>query len=182
MKGMTLMIDLGKIYLITEIAGYTPKVSHLISMLNYARFTTLEATEAMSMEQLDYLLDENSNSIGALLLHFAAVEVAYQAATFEGRGLTDEEMKEWGPALNLGNEGRSVIRGHELNYYIERLAVVRQKTLERFRTVDDRWLEQEETFWHNKPANYYFMWFHVLEDEINHRGQIRIIRKRAEQG
>jgi uncharacterized damage-inducible protein DinB len=108
------------------------------------------------------------------------VEYAYQAATFEGRSLTEDEMSIWGPALNLGDEGRSVIKGHDLNYYIERMNEVRQTTLELFQTVNDEWLEQEEPFWYNKQANYYFMWFHVLEDEINHRGQIRMIRKRAE--
>lgn len=27
------------------------------------------------------------------------------------------------------------------------------------------------------PTSNYFKWFHVFEDEINHRGQIRLIRK-----
>ena len=26
----------------------------------------------------------------------------------------------------------------------------------------------------DRPANNYFKWFHVFEDELNHRGQIRI--------
>ncbi|MNP63442.1 hypothetical protein D3C76_1588400 [compost metagenome] len=55
---------------------------------------------------------------------------------------------------------------------------VRARTLELFKTVGDDWLSKEEPFWHDKPANYYFMWFHVFEDEINHRGQIRLIKKR----
>ena len=174
------MTDMDKIYLITDISGYTPRISRLLSMMNYIRCTTIEGTEALTVEQLDYLMDAKSNSIGALLLHHAAVEYAYQAATFEGRSLTEDEMSIWGPALNLGDEGRSVIKGHDLNYYIERMNEVRQTTLELFQTVNDEWLEQEEPFWYNKQANYYFMWFHVLEDEINHRGQIRMIRKRAE--
>jgi hypothetical protein len=28
------------------------------------------------------------------------------------------------------------------------------------------------------PANNHFKWFHVFEDEINHRGQIRWLRAR----
>jgi hypothetical protein len=43
---------------------------------------------------------------------------------------------------------------------------------------DDDWLSQERPFWENLPANHYFMWFHALEDEVNHRGQIRWLRKR----
>ena len=52
--------------------------------------------------QLDFLLDAVSNTIGALLLHFAAVEYAYQVTTFEKRDLNEEELSEWGPALEIG--------------------------------------------------------------------------------
>lgn len=173
------MIDMNQIYLITDIPGYTPQISRLLSMMNYARHTTLAAVKDLSVDHLDYLLDPQSNSIGALLLHYAAVEYAYQVFTFEGRDLTEEELSQWGPGLNLGDEGRAVIKGNDLSYYIDRLNEVRQRTCELFASVDDDWLYTEKEFWHNKPANHYFMWFHVFEDEINHRGQIRLIRKRA---
>ncbi|MMZ59793.1 DinB superfamily protein [compost metagenome] len=172
------MIDMDKIYLITDIPGYTPQISRLLSMMNYARHTTLEATENLTVDQLDFLLDSQSNSIGALLMHFAAVEYAYQVGTFEKRELNDEEMLIWGAALELGEEGRKKIRGNDLGFYLNHLNEVRSRTYELFRTVNDDWLYQEEEFWYNKPANHYFMWFHVFEDEINHRGQIRFIKKR----
>ncbi|RCX21438.1 hypothetical protein DFP94_102191 [Fontibacillus phaseoli] len=94
-------------------------------------------------------------------------------------GLNDEEMAEWGAALNLGAEGREKIKGNDLNYYLEKLDTVRNRTFDLFKTINDEWLYQEEEFWHGKQANRYFMWFHVFEDEINHRGQIRIIKKRS---
>ncbi|MBA9086183.1 putative damage-inducible protein DinB [Fontibacillus solani] len=172
------MIDMDKIYLITDIPGYTPQISRLLSMMNYARHTTLETTENLTVDQLDFLLDSESNSIGALLMHFAAVEYAYQVGTFEKRELNDEEMLIWGAALELGEEGRRKIRGNNLNYYLDKLNEVRNRTYEFFRTVNDDWLYQEEEFWYQKQANHYFMWFHVFEDEINHRGQIRMIKKR----
>lgn len=99
------MIDMDRIYLISDIPGYPPQIGRLLSMMNYARHTTLEAVKDLSVDQLDYLLDSESNSIGALLLHYAAVEFAYQVATFEGRDLSEEELTIWGPALNLGDEG-----------------------------------------------------------------------------
>jgi len=173
------MIDMEQIYLITDIPGYTPEISRLLSMMNYARHTTLQAVAGLTVEQLDYLLDSESNSIGALLSHYAAVEYAYQVTTFEGRDLSEEELTIWGPALSLGDEGRAMIKGNDLNYYVDRLNEVRERTYALFATVDDDWLYTEEEFWHHKQANYYFMWFHVFEDEINHRGQIRLIRKRA---
>lgn len=172
------MINMNNIYLVTDIPGYSPQISRLLSMMNYARFTTLESTKNLSVDQLDYLLDSDSNSIGALLLHFAAVEYAYQLETFEKRELNDEEMSIWGAALDLGEEGREKIKGNDLNYYVDKLNTVRNRTFELFKSVDDDWLYKEEKFWYEKQANHYFMWFHVFEDEINHRGQIRMIKKR----
>lgn len=174
------MMNMDKIYLITDIPGYSPQISRLLSMMNYARFTTLKAVENLTVEQLDYLLDPQSNSIGALLAHFAALEYAYQVSTFEKRDLNEEELQVWGPALDLGDAGREKIKGNDLKYYIDQMDKVRINTFEWFKNVDDAWLDTEEEFWYNKPANYYFMWYHVFEDEINHRGQIRLIRKRLE--
>ncbi|WP_456287832.1 DinB family protein [Paenibacillus sp. AK002] len=164
--------------LIADLPGYSPDISRLLSMMNYARFTTLQEVKGLTMEQLDFVAEKGGNSIGALLLHAAAVEYAYQASTFEERELNQDELRKWGPALNLGDEGRAAIRGHDLDYYIERLNEVRNRTFDLFRSVTDEWLYIEQPFWYNKQANYYFKWFHVFEDEINHRGQIRLIRKK----
>ncbi|RKP58317.1 DUF664 domain-containing protein [Cohnella endophytica] len=169
---------MNNIYLISDIPGYPPQISRLLSMMNYARHTTLEATKDLSVNQLDFLLDPESNSIGALLMHFAAVEYAYQVETFEKRELNEQEMSIWGAAVELGERGRAEIRGNELDYYVGKLNEIRNRTYELFKTVDDDWLYQEEEFWYKKQANHYFMWFHVFEDEINHRGQIRMIKKR----
>ncbi|WP_379138866.1 DinB family protein [Paenibacillus sp. sgz500958] len=172
------MIDMEKIYLITDLPGYTPQVSRLLSMMNYARYTTLDAAKDLTRAQLDFLLDSESNSIGALLSHFAAVEYAYQLETFEDRDLNEEELSIWGPSLSLGEAGRELIKGNELDFYLDQLNSVRLRTFELFRGVKDDWLSLEGPFWYNKPANNYFKWYHVFEDEINHRGQIRMIRKR----
>jgi uncharacterized damage-inducible protein DinB len=176
--GAIKMLSMENILLITDIPGYSPQIGRLVSMMNYARFTTLNAVKNLSQDQLDFLLDSQSNSIGALLLHFAAVEYAYQVKTFEKRELNEEEMSIWGPALELGKEGQDKIKGNDLEFYLNKLDQVRNRTLEFFKSVNDDWLYIEEKFWFNNQANHYFMWFHVFEDEINHRGQIRLIRKR----
>ncbi len=172
------MLNMENILLITDIPGYTPQISRLVSMMNYARFTTLDAVKNLTQDQLDFLLDSQSNSIGALLFHIAAVEYAYQVLTFEKRKLNDKEISIWRPALDLGKEGQERIKGNDLEYYLKKLDEVRNRTLEYFKSVNDDWLNVEEDFWWNNQANHYFMWFHVVEDEINHRGQIRMIRKR----
>jgi uncharacterized damage-inducible protein DinB len=166
------------VYLITDVSGLTPQIGRLVSMMNYARHTTLEEVSDLSMGQLDHLHDKESNSIGALLKHIAAVEVVYQTMTFEDRGLSTSETEEWGAALKLGPRARREIRGHNLDYYLTTLENVRAHTLAEFVRRDDDWLYEERRFWDGLPANNYFKWFHVFEDEINHRGQIRWLRKR----
>ncbi len=168
-----------KLFLIGDVAGFTPQIGRLVSMMNYARHTTLSDVDGMTVDQLDYVHDPESNSIGALLLHLAAVDVWYQAATFESRDLGADEMREWSAGLDLGAKARREIRGHDLDYYRNTLSQVRAKTLAELAARDDAWLEEQSPFWEGLPANNYFKWFHVFEDELNHRGQIRWLRKRA---
>jgi hypothetical protein len=68
------------------------------------------------------------------------------------------------------------LRGYPLEHYLEELTVVRRRTLEGLSVRDDTWLEHAVD-----PApkiNAHWAWFHVAEDEINHRGQIRWLRPR----
>ena len=168
-----------KLFLIGGVPGFAAQIGRLVSMMNYARHTTISAVEGLGVRHLDYLHDAESNSIGALLSHVAAVEVAYQAATFHLRDLNDEETAEWGAALDLGERARRTIRGHDLAYYLERLGRVRAKTLAELGRRGDGWLEEQAPFWGGIQANNHFKWFHVFEDELSHRGQIRWLRKRA---
>ena len=118
-------VDPASLFVIGEVEGFTPEVARLVSMMHYARWTTLEAVRGLSVTEIDHLQDPQSNSIGALLLHVAAVEVSYQALTFLGRGLTGEELLQWEPALQLGELGRARIREQPIEYYLRVLALVR---------------------------------------------------------
>jgi uncharacterized damage-inducible protein DinB len=164
-------------YLIQDLTGFTPQISRLVVMMNYARTTTLNAVRGLTQAQLDHLQDAESNSIGALLAHIASVEFAYQLITFEGRDLNDVEMQRWGAALDLGQAARKEIRSKPLEHYTETLEEVRAVTLREFAKRNDEWLYTESA-WGKGTANYYFLWFHVMEDELSHRGQIRWLRKR----
>jgi uncharacterized damage-inducible protein DinB len=167
------------IYLIKEIEGYTPLIGSLVSMMNSVRLVTKQTVAGLTTEQLDYLHDEKSNSIGMLLQHFASVEVMYQLETFEGRmDFNEEESKLWKAGASLGDEARKTIKNNNLEYYINMLDEVREKTLAEFRKRDDKWLLEETDFWDGLKGNNWFKWFHVFEDEINHKGQIAWLRKR----
>jgi uncharacterized damage-inducible protein DinB len=156
--------------------GYTPTIGRLVGILLYARQTTLAAVERLSMAELDHLQDGSSNSIGALLAHIAVVERGYQCITFEERPLSALEQAPLEPALTLGAEGRRLLRDKPLEHYVHELSEARRLTLEGLAARDDAWLERPLLA---APAmNAHFAWFHVAEDEINHRGQIRWLRAR----
>jgi len=163
-------------YRILPLPGYTPAVGRLVGMLAYARQTTLDAVQGLTREQLDHVHDERSNSIGALLAHIAAVERGYHLLTFEEREATPAESEARTAALKLGDKGRREIRGHELTSYVEELRLAREVTLAQLAARDDEWLEA--TVRMAPRMNAHWAWFHVAEDEINHRGQIRWLRAR----
>ena len=172
-------MDKENLFLIAEIPGFTPQIGRLVSMMNYVRSVTLSAITGLSVDELDYQHDLQSNSIGALLSHIAAAEVGYQAATFYSRGLNEDERQEWGAAVDLGERARRELRGQELRHYVSRMEQVRATTLIELGQRDDTWLEERTSFGSGQAVNNYFKWFHVCDHEINHRGQIRWLRKRA---
>jgi hypothetical protein len=68
------------------------------------------------------------------------------------------------------------LRGKPLASYLDELQRVRDDTLVALAARDDAWLERPVRA---APAmNAHWAWFHVLEDEINHRGQMRWLRAR----
>ncbi|KMM38462.1 DinB family protein [Guptibacillus hwajinpoensis] len=160
---------------IEPLKGFTPQIGHLVSQMNYARKTTLEAVSGLTTSELDFIPNKEGNSIGALLLHIAAVEKGFQIEIFDGRNPNEQEMLDWGSPYSLGEKGRKNIKGYPLEFYIAKLEEVRNRTLQKFSMLTDDWL-YENRLWDNHRSNNYFIWFHVFEDEINHRGQIRIIR------
>lgn len=165
-------------FLITDIPGYSSKISRLVCMMNYTRKTTLYYVKDLSKKQLDFLFDEKSNSIGALLLHLASTDYYYEKFTFENRDLTKDELRKWKAAAELGELGRKKIKGHDIKYYLDILNGIRNNIYKLLKTKDDEWLEKKIPFIENFQSNYFHVWFHVIEDEINHRGQINWLRKR----
>jgi uncharacterized damage-inducible protein DinB len=157
--------------------GFTPMIGHLVAMLEDARGTLLQAVDGLTQPALDFLLDEHANTIGALLDHVASVEEAFQEYTF-GEAFEPRSSDRRMIAGRLGDEARTIIRGHDLAHYTDRLAAVRAFTLAELAKRDDDWLYDEVRLRNDRVANHFWCWYHAMEDELNHRGQIRLVRKR----
>jgi uncharacterized damage-inducible protein DinB len=169
------------LYLIGPTEGYAPFIGTLLGTMNMMRTWVKNQVENLSPQELDWQIDDQSNSIGAMLWHLAATERYYQLNTFENMewGSWNEEIKaEWDLPMNLGEEGREKIKGHKIDFYFEKLDGVRAETERWFATLDDDWLWKSEEFFGNEPTNNYAKWFHVCEHESNHNGQIKFLKKR----
>lgn len=169
-------------YAIKPLEGFTEKIGELAFMLEHSRSVTLNDVKELQTSELDFIEEAGGNSIGALLAHIAAIEKVHQLISFEDRDFTEEEWQQWGAAIELGDEARSEFKGRTLIDYLTGLEKLRSATLDKLRAKEDSWL-YEERYWPNGvPYNNYYLWFHVMEDEISHRGQIRAIKRRLRKG
>ena len=162
-------------YTIHPQPGYSSEVAELVSMLEHARAVTLEEVAHISQAELDQQTI-SGNTIGALLFHIAAVEKVHQLITFEGRDFNAEEYEKWGAGIDLGEKSQG-ISGYPISFYIQQLEEVRKDSLRLLKSVDQDWLFGEKKWPNGVLHNNYYLWYHVMEDEIRHRGQIRIFRK-----
>ena len=172
-----LFLNMNIDYRIRSADGYTKNIGELVSMLEHTRAVTLQEINDLSVEQLDFIMTSGGNSIGALLNHIAAIEKAHQLISFQERDFTKEELEIWEDALYLGKAGRT-IRGNEIQYYIQILQSVREESLKYLNEQDDEWLMSERKWPNGVAYNQHYLWFHVLEDEISHRGQIRMMKNK----
>ncbi|MDX8342478.1 DinB family protein [Rossellomorea sp. YZS02] len=171
------MID----YRIKNNGGYTKTMGELVSMLEHTRAVTLDEIKNLTEEDLDKMAEGDVNTIGSLLLHIASIEFVHGVISFEERDINDVELQKWKTALELGENAGKTIKGHSVQFYIDELSAVRDKTLSELRKRNDDWLFEENEWPNGVPFNHYYLWFHVLEDEINHRGQIRSLKRRMKQ-
>jgi len=161
--------------------GYAPQIGTLVSEMAFMRDQVLHSVKGMSQADLDFLLDNKANAIGALLLHLAAVEKFYQLNTLQG--LSEDKIPEsfkekWGMPMELGEPARKGIKDNNLDYYLNILRETRESTLVEFRKRDDAWLMAVDKTWGWGPTNNYCKWFHVTEHEANHNGQIKLLKSR----
>jgi hypothetical protein len=164
--------DKGKI---GKVEGASPQIGAMISMLDDLKDRVESQVKNMSQYELDYLHDEKANRIGSLIMHLAAAEAYYQVFTFENRGFNEEEKKKWQVALDLDKGGRDEFKGHEVQYYLNIYNEVRAKTIAELKKRDDTWFEevQQRYGWSN-----HYCWFHVMEHQSSHLGQILFLKKR----
>jgi len=154
--------------------GYTPQIGLMVDMLEELKDRLTEDIRDLDQAQTDYLFDDKANSIGAIIMHLVATEAYYQVETLEERIWTDKEGEFWGIATGLGAESRDKLKGKPIKYYLDLWDQVRKKTLEGLKTKDDEWFAASI----DESMNNHWAWFHILEHQANHMGQIALVKKR----
>ncbi|MGA7155226.1 MAG: SAM-dependent methyltransferase [Acidobacteriaceae bacterium] len=161
--------------------GYGAQMSLLVSQMEWMRACMHFRLKDLTGEELDWLESAGGNTIGAMLLHVAAIDVYYRLHTLEGLPwgqYSDVVKKRWGAAAVLGDLARAQIRGHELTFYLEALDETRAETLEEFKRRDDAWLMAVDEHWPWGPTNNFCKWFHVCEHESHEMGKIDLMLKK----
>lgn len=161
---------------IGSVEGASPQIGAMISMLEDLKNRVERKVKNMSQYELDYLHDKDANRIGSLIMHLAAAEAYYQVLTFEGREFNEDEKKKWQTALELDQGGRDTFSGHNAKYYLDIYNEVRAKTIAELKKRDDAWFAEVQ-----KDAggmSNHYCWFHVMEHQSSHLGQILFLSKR----
>ncbi len=160
-------------YKIKPPKGYTAEIGNMVVMLDNLKQRVERLVNNLDQEGTDFLLDENANSPGAIIYHLAATEAYYQVYTFERREFNAEEEKKWSVALRLGDNGRTEFKDQPISYYLDIYDAVRKKTKVLLKTKDDDWFDETK-----QGMSMHWAWFHVMEHQANHMGQLALITKR----
>ncbi|RNC90176.1 MAG: DUF664 domain-containing protein [Allomuricauda sp.] len=154
--------------------GYTPKIGDMVYMLEDLKVRITDMVKDLNNQQTDYLIDEEANSIGALILHLASTEAYYQIETLENRTFTQEEEEQWMLGAGLGIESREKIKGKPIGHYLSIWDEVRKKSLEGLKKRDDVWFA---ALIDDEISNHW-VWYHVMEHQAAHMGQISHVLQR----
>ena len=126
--------------------GFSPQIGTLLSMLDWVSDSVIKYNAKLTTEQLDYLHDKDSNTIGSLMMHVAATEVVYQDLTFHDlKDFSATNKAKWNAAMELGDAARTQIKGNPLSYYKDAIDEVRAVTRAEMKQRDDAWLLSGET-------------------------------------
>ncbi len=161
-------------YEIKPMEGYSQEIGVMVAMLEDLKDRITQEVKDLDQADTDFMFDENANSIGALVMHLVSTEVYYQIETLEGRQWTAEEQKRFGLAGELNDESKKMFKGKPIQHYLELWDEVRVKTLVGLKTKDDAWFSSSI----EEGINNHWVWYHVMEHQANHMGQIALVKNR----
>ena len=159
--------------------GFSPGIGRYVAQLAETRDALLSPVENLTPEQLSWHPNPETESIGTLLLHVAAIEWSWVFQEIDRR--PDEDYDGWEEALPL-RVGLPQVRDRPLSYFTDRLDRVRDEVLARLRELTDEDLSRlvaDSSTPESEPATelYSIDWvlFHLVHHEAHHAGQVELL-------
>jgi uncharacterized damage-inducible protein DinB len=172
-----------KITTCDPVEGYAPQVGRYVAQLAEVRGDLREQVSGLSVEQLDWHPDEQTESIGTQLLHLDAIEWSWMHEDIFGTP-SDDYTGDWSEALPI-RVGVPQVTGRPVEWYLEKLDATREETLRILRGFTDEDLArlvgeaETEPGVEKRSRLYTIDWiiWHVLQHEAAHVGQIELLAR-----
>lgn len=152
-------------------------VDYLVGMMKDARVTTLRRVYDIPQAELDWQYAKGWNTIGTLLCHILSIEQLFRIWFIEEREVTEEESELWMPGMKMGKYIDS-LKGKTLEQHVSDLEESRELIFESLKNVTpDAFFAKKKGY--NPETGFNMAWalYHLVEDEVHHRGQISLLRK-----
>jgi hypothetical protein len=117
------------------VEGYSPQIGRYVAQLTEVRQDLLHELAALTPAQLDWHPNDQTESIGTLLLHLDAVEWSWMHEDILG-ALSDAYPGSWEEAMPI-RVSVPQVQGRALDAYLSQLAATRVQTLELLRGWTD---------------------------------------------
>lgn len=167
------------------VPGYSPQIGRYVAQLAEVRADLLQELDGLTPAQLDWHPDDQTESIGTLLLHLDAVEWSWIHQDIFGAA-DDAYPGSWAEAMPIRMKVPQV-QGRPLAAYLGQLAATRARTLETLQGFTDadlsRLVGEAEPPPGQAPRSilYTIDWiiWHIIEHEATHVGQVELLRRLA---
>ena len=165
------------------VAGYAPAIGRYVAQLAEIRSDLHEQVAGLTVAQLDWHPDAQTESVGTLLLHLDAVEWSWMHQDIFGAADADYPGS-WDEAMPL-RVGVAQVSGRPLAQYLDQLAATRAETLRvlaGFTDADLARLVGEAPPPPGREARselYTIDWiiWHILAHEAAHGGQVELLKR-----
>jgi uncharacterized damage-inducible protein DinB len=165
------------------VEGYTPQIGRYVAQMNEVRADLKEQLDGLAIEQIDWHPDENTESIGTMLLHIDGVEWSWIFEDIFGKP-DSEYPGVWAEAMPI-RAGVPQVQGRPLEWYLKKLDATRERTLEVLRSFMDADLPRLVGESIPRPGQEKRSWlftidwiiWHIIQHEAAHVGQVELLKR-----
>ncbi len=160
--------------------GGEPEVGRWLWALEDTRSRTLEVLDGIGRAALDWTPADETDSIGAVLYHIAAIEIDWlYAEVLEGHPWPQEVETLFGTDVRDKQGRLSAVQGVPLEDHLRRLDFARDRLLQVYRTMSLADFRRPRSLPRYDVTPEWVL-HHLMQHEAEHRGQLAALRAGAE--